>query len=446
MATCAFISLALFLLLHRMAHAGCPFQNPFWFVEKPIVVHVLDQHSQVVPNRVRVMWGRMENFKCVDYFQVQYFQRLNPGQSMMTPRINRHRRSVEIEVVPCTEYYFKVIASEDWKGMREDFKVFSDVVAFKLDYTPKFINQPNVVEHFRSGTTDEEALEQQKARERMRFRERQREERRRYEEQLQQQDRNNYMVPAADEAGVDYYPVFVTETTPEPEEYPITVRWRLEDIDYPMCLSYFMLDYYDTLYNESAFSRTFARPFHHNVFELDIPNRVIPCSADHEFIIRAYGLTQNAGATQTYWTPGSCIVTTTPATTTTTTVTTEYTPEETTTDVSIKMEEIQAENDRLQAKIDGLKQEYEKIGLQVFYSFKESFFQSLEDFLARRKAETGNNNGGGGGFFGTDDDEEEVQTTTVEYDYNSYNDSDSGGFFGWYDEKNLLKHSSTSVK
>ena len=40
----------------------------------------------------------MENFKCVDYFQVEYFQRKNPaGTVQMTPRINRHRRSVEIE-------------------------------------------------------------------------------------------------------------------------------------------------------------------------------------------------------------------------------------------------------------------------------------------------------------------------------------------------------------
>ena len=45
----------------------------------------------------------------------------------------------------------------------------------------------------------------------------------------------------------------------------------------------------------------------------------------------------------------------------------------------------QAENDRLQAKIDGLKQEYEKIGLQVFVAFKENFFQSLEEFMITRK-------------------------------------------------------------
>ena len=51
-----------------------------------------------LPNKIRLMWGRMENFKCVDYFQVEYFQRKNPaGTVQMTQRINRHRRSVEIE-------------------------------------------------------------------------------------------------------------------------------------------------------------------------------------------------------------------------------------------------------------------------------------------------------------------------------------------------------------
>ena len=31
----------------------------------------------------------------------------------------------------------KVIASEDWKGMREDFKTASEILSFKLDFTPK---------------------------------------------------------------------------------------------------------------------------------------------------------------------------------------------------------------------------------------------------------------------------------------------------------------------
>ncbi len=40
------------------------------FVEKPVVVNVFDEEGDMLPNKVRVMWGRMENFKCVDYFQV----------------------------------------------------------------------------------------------------------------------------------------------------------------------------------------------------------------------------------------------------------------------------------------------------------------------------------------------------------------------------------------
>ncbi len=91
--------LVLLLAAVGPANGGCPFQNPFWFVEKPIVVPVRDAAGEMVPNRIRLMWGRMENFKCVDYFQVEYFQRRNPmGTVQMTPRINRHKRSVEIEV------------------------------------------------------------------------------------------------------------------------------------------------------------------------------------------------------------------------------------------------------------------------------------------------------------------------------------------------------------
>ena len=44
------------------------------------------------------------------------------------------------------DYFFKVIASEDWKGLREDFKMFSEVIGYKLDYTPKFIRgAPNSI-------------------------------------------------------------------------------------------------------------------------------------------------------------------------------------------------------------------------------------------------------------------------------------------------------------
>ena len=42
-------------------------------------------------------------------------------------------------------------------------------------------------------------------------------------------------------------------------EAVIRVAWRLTDIDYPVCLDYFQLEYYDTLYNETGFERTFKR-------------------------------------------------------------------------------------------------------------------------------------------------------------------------------------------
>ena len=49
--------------------------------------------------------------------------------------------------------------------------------------------------------------------------------------------------------------------TSAPEELTIRVSWKLSDIDYPICLEYFTLEYYDTLYNETGFSRAFPRPF-----------------------------------------------------------------------------------------------------------------------------------------------------------------------------------------
>ena len=61
------------ICLDKLALGGCPFQNPFWFYEKPVVVNVFDENGEMVANKMRVMWGRMENFKCVDYFQVISF-------------------------------------------------------------------------------------------------------------------------------------------------------------------------------------------------------------------------------------------------------------------------------------------------------------------------------------------------------------------------------------
>ena len=268
-----------------------------------------------------------------------------------TPRINRHRRSVEIEVVPCTEYFFKVIASEDWKGMREDFKVFSEVVGYRNQYTPKFVNPPIVKERRR-----------------------------------RKRPRGGRDLLDGTQMGVTG--VMMPPPTLEPETYTIKVMWRLSDIDYPVCLDYFVLDYYDTTYNESSFTRTFMRPFRKPRFELEVLNTVVPCDAEYEFNIYAFGL--NKQSSKSLWTPPACIITTPAPTTTTTPGTAGSSVSEVTTEsMSDKMEVLQAENEQLQAKIDGLKQEYEKIGLQVFLAFQDHFFAGLEDFVARRRAGSG---------------------------------------------------------
>ena len=93
------------------------------------------------------------------------------GTVKMSDRINRHRSSHDIDIKPCIDYLFKVsfkniwkhrlslqsefveylktakqsdilhklkvIASEDWNGMREDFKMASDVITFRVDYAPR---------------------------------------------------------------------------------------------------------------------------------------------------------------------------------------------------------------------------------------------------------------------------------------------------------------------
>ena len=45
----------------------------FWV--RPTVVTVVDSQGKMVPDRVRVSWGRLENFKCVDYFQIEYYEK-----------------------------------------------------------------------------------------------------------------------------------------------------------------------------------------------------------------------------------------------------------------------------------------------------------------------------------------------------------------------------------
>ena len=55
----------------------------------------------------------------------------------MTEKINRHRSSFDVTIKPCRDLLFRVIASEDWQGTRQDYRVGSENVNFRVDYAPK---------------------------------------------------------------------------------------------------------------------------------------------------------------------------------------------------------------------------------------------------------------------------------------------------------------------
>ena len=84
-----------------------------------MVENLLDEEGRIRSNKVRVKWGALHNFKCVDYFLVEYFQKGDDSQKIVTPRIERFKRYYDIDVDPCTEYAVKIVASEDYQGKRD---------------------------------------------------------------------------------------------------------------------------------------------------------------------------------------------------------------------------------------------------------------------------------------------------------------------------------------
>ena len=103
--------LALLLVsLAQHSEAVCQFQNPFYFIDRPSVVTVVDSSGQMVADRVRVTWDRVQNFKCVDYYQIEYWNEEEPTESFaISEKINRHRSSHDITIKPCRNYLFKVL-------------------------------------------------------------------------------------------------------------------------------------------------------------------------------------------------------------------------------------------------------------------------------------------------------------------------------------------------
>ena len=242
------LSLKLFLLVTLLIPSVKPIcydQSPFYFLGAPVVENLLDEEGRIRSNKVRVKWGALHNFKCVDYFLIEYYNKGDPEQKIVTPRIERFKRIYDIDVDPCTEYAVKVIASEDYQGKREDFKAISGEVYHKVDYTPRFISKPKVQE--------------------LKIRDNSKGRGKRYAYSWQSDQ--------ADEEEED--------TAPEP--VMLRISWRLAQIDYPTCLDYFVLDYYDITYNESTFSRTIQRPFESRI-QYDIHSDSVPCDPEFRYL------------------------------------------------------------------------------------------------------------------------------------------------------------------
>jgi len=111
------VTVLLFLsFMFGVCWSACNFQEPFYFTSKPQINAILDRRGRPIADKVRLSWGPMLNFKCVDYFQVQWYDPYNKEATfMMTGQIDRHSRDFDIDVKPCKDYTFRVIASEDWK-------------------------------------------------------------------------------------------------------------------------------------------------------------------------------------------------------------------------------------------------------------------------------------------------------------------------------------------
>lgn len=336
-------TLACLCWLVPLCLGGCMFQEPFYFTSAPKINAILDSRGRPVADKVRLSWGQMLNFKCVDYFQVQWYDPYNVADTFMTTgKIGRHTRDFVIDVKPCKDYAFRVIASEDWQGTRPDYKVTSDEASFRVDYTPKFLRPPLIKER-RILVTDEGAGDHH------------------YEKRSIFGKKKRTTTTTT------------TTTTTEPPYY-LWITFQLTDIDWPSCINYIEFDYYDTVYNESVYMETVSSPLP-DVVEIQIVNKNVPCGEDFAHFTRVYGATGDSS--QGYWTPPSCVTTTpaptTPGSTTTTTVA----------DTGA-LYRAQSENWELKEQISLLRYEYGNIGKQVYDALKDGAYHQFKAYVAKK--------------------------------------------------------------
>ena len=160
----------------------------------------------------------------------------------------------------------------------------SKEVNFTLDYTPKFIKKPTVMEKVASANSR-----------------------------------------ARNIRAIHPYTTTTPRTTTEPF-LAITIIWDLSYIDFPICLDRVEFQYLNIQWDESSFTETFANPKNRMFFIVN--NKKVPCDAEFSFTAKAFGVngkvisfiasscTQALGRhTNTTWDPPSCI-STTPAPTT----------------------------------------------------------------------------------------------------------------------------------
>jgi hypothetical protein len=125
----------------------------------------------------------------------------------------------------------------------------SKEVNFTLDYTPKFIKKPTVMEKVASPNSR-----------------------------------------ARNIRAIHPY----TSTTPAPTTEPflaITILWDLSYIDFPICLDRVEFQYLNIQWDESSFTETFNNPKNRMFFVVN--NKKLPCDEEFSFTAKAFGVNGN---------------------------------------------------------------------------------------------------------------------------------------------------------
>lgn len=270
------LRLLIFLHFVRLALNSCPFQTPFWFKTLPKLMPVFFDNGEKDPSKAWLEFGPIQNRKCVDYFRIETSKIDKFGLVKdLGPHIGRNELGGVVDLVPCTQYKFKVAAYEFFHGTGKIFPVWSKEVTFVLDYTPKFIVPPIVYEKVASP--------------------------------MSKVRRGWYAEHGEERKKRGIYPF--TTTTPAPTTEPfltITVVWEIAFIDYPICLDRVEFQYLNIEWDESVFTQMYNETTGREGFV--VHNKQLPCDDEFAFMVKVYGV--SGKYSNTSWNPPSCVSTT----------------------------------------------------------------------------------------------------------------------------------------